>query len=116
MTTATPDLISIRYEGPGTGTEILAMTQANFLVLNPGHAAKELAVMFNDASMDYLLHELGGENDGTFRDGAARVAGRIWIERHVPRVGRIEPQLIVSRATFDEDPGFLPAIKAVVGR
>ena len=86
------------------------------LALNPGHAAKELAVMINDNAMTYLVEQLGGTNDTQFRDGAARVAGRIWIARHVPRVGRLEPVLIVSRATFDEDEGFLPAVKAAVGQ
>ncbi len=115
MTTAMPE-VTIRYEGPGVGTELLAMTQANFLVARPGHAAKELAVMINDAAMEFLVEQLGGTNDRHFRDSAARVAGRIWIERHVPRVGRLEPLLVVSRATFDEDPGFADAIKAAVGR
>jgi len=116
MTTAAADNIQIRYEGPGTGTELLGMTQANFLVLNPRHAAKELAVMINDNAMAYLVEQLGGANDSEFRDGAARVAGRVWIGRHVPRVGRLEPVLVVSRATFDEDPGFLAAVKAAVGQ
>ena len=114
MAAAAADDIQIRYEGPGTGAELLGMTQANFLVLHRGHAAKELAVMINDNAMTYLIEQLGGTNDVVFRNGAARVAGRIWIGRHVPRVGRLEPVLIVSRATFDEDAGFLPAIKAAV--
>lgn len=116
MAIAAADDIQIRYEGPGVGAELLGMTQANFLALNPGHAAKELAVMINDNAMAYLVEQLGGTNDTQFRDGAARVAGRIWIARHVPRVGRLEPVLIVSRATFDEDEGFLPAVKAAVGQ
>jgi hypothetical protein len=114
MPVMTEDEVQIRYEGPGTGTEFIAMTQANFLVLHRGHAAKELAVMFNDVAMAYLAEQLSSTNDMSFRNSAARVAGRIWIERHVPRMGRIEPVLIVSRATFDEDPGLLGAIKAAV--
>ena len=116
MPTMTEDGVQIRYEGPGAGTEFIAMTQANFLVLHPGHAAKELAVMINDVAMAYLAEQLGSADDEAFRGSAARVAGRIWIERQVPRIGRLEPVLIVSRATFDEDPGLLGAIKAAVGQ
>ena len=116
MTILTSDDVQIRYEGPGTATEFIAMTQANFLVLHPGHAAKELAVMFNDTSMAYLAEQLGATNDIEFRNNAARVAGRIWIERRVPQIGRIEPVLVVSRATFDEEEGLLSAIKAAVGQ
>lgn len=116
MATMTEDEVQIRYEGPGAGTEFIAMTQANFLVLHRGHAAKELAVLINDVAMAYLAEQLGNENDLPFRDSAARVAGRIWIERHVPTMGRLEPVLIVSRATFDEDPGLLGAIKVAVGQ
>ena len=116
MATMTENEIQVRYEGPGAGTEFIAMTQANFLVLHPGHAAKELAVMINDVAMVYLAEQLGSADDESFRNSAARVVGRIWIERHVRHMGRLEPVLIVSRATFDEDPGLLGVIKAAVGQ
>ena len=110
--TATNEELSVRYEGPGVGGEIWGGTQANFLVVRTGHSATEVAVMLNDNAAAFLAVELGQELTPAFRKDAARVAGRAWIVRRFARIHYLEPSLVISRATFTEDPGLLADLKS----
>jgi len=113
MTVADVELV-IRYEGPGVDDSLQAATQANFLVLRYGHAAVEVAVLVNHPAAAYVASTFGQGDDPETRAEVARILGRIWIARRHARVGRLEPILIVSRATFDEDPGLMEAIRQAV--
>jgi hypothetical protein len=106
--------ISVRYEGSATGTELWGMTQANFLVARSGRAATEVAVMLNDAAASFMAETLGQENTREFRVDAARVAGRLLVERRYKQKGHLEPSLTLSRATFIEEPELLDQLKAAV--
>lgn len=113
MTVADPEL-TIRYEGPGVDDSLQAATQANFLVRRAGHAAVEVAVLVNHPAAAHVASAFGQSDDAETRAQVARVLGRIWIARRYARVGRLEPILMVSRATFDEDPGLIEAVSRAV--
>lgn len=106
--------IAIQYEGPGVAQEIWGATQANFVVLRPHHAAKEVAVMLNDKAVQRLAREFGVADTPEFREGAARFAGRAAIQRLWDRRGRLDSAIVVSAATLDEDPTILEELRHVI--
>lgn len=116
MATPSPAELRIQYEGAGAGTEIWGMTQANYLVAVPGGAAREVAVMVNDAAGAFLAERYQQENSPEFRKDLSRVVGRLWIEAFHEHHGHVGPLLVISRATFGEQPGLLAEIDRAVGR
>lgn len=106
--------IAIQYEGPGVATELWGGTQANFLVTRHPHPAREVAVLLNDVAARYLATELGVEDTEAFREGAARVAGRIAIRKLWESKRRFDSIIVISRATFEEDPAFLQELRQLI--
>ncbi|MBI5946509.1 MAG: hypothetical protein HY875_00030 [Chloroflexi bacterium] len=115
MTTSSEPALQVQYEGGGVGTELWGMTQANFLVHVPNDASREVAVMVNDAAAAFLASRYGQDDTPEFRKNLARVVGRLWIEALHAEHGRIStPVLVISRATFDEQPGLLAEVDRAV--
>jgi hypothetical protein len=106
--------VEVRYEGAGTATEIWGSSQANFLVSSPGHHAREVAVLLNDAAAAYLAAELGRADDHDFREQAARLVGQIWLERKAAEGGQIDAVVMVSRHLLESAPGCVPALKKLL--
>jgi len=115
LPTAHTSELVITYEGPGNGEDLVGAVQANFLVHRAGQPSTEVAVLVNHPALDHLAVALGQVNDAAFRTGAARVVGRLFIERTFERRARLGPVLVIAKATFAEDAGFLDAIRAAVG-
>lgn len=113
MTVADAELL-IRYEGPGADDSLLGATQANFFVQRVGHAAEEVAVLVNRPAAAHVAATFGQADTPETRAQIARVLGRLWITRRYARMGRLEPILMVSRATLDEDPGLVSALQEAV--
>lgn len=110
VNTAEPD-ITVRYEGPGVGTEIWGATQANFLVGRQGRAAQEVAVMLTNPAAEFLAEQLGQECSPDFQDTAAKYVGTIWTRQIFADHGRVDPTVTVSRGTFEEHPELLAQVK-----
>ena len=116
MTTPSPADLRIQYEGAGSGTDIWGMTQANYLVAVPGGAAREVAVMVNDAASAFLAERYEEPANPEFRRNLVRVVGRLWIAAFHEHHGHLPPLLVISRATFAEQRGLLAEIDRAVGR
>ena len=99
--------LTISYEGLGEVSELVGGEQGNFLVRRAGHAAKEVAVIFNHNAAADLAKELGVTNDLAFQQGAVRDIGRVAIEKMFARFGRLDSILIVSSGSLREDPQLL---------
>lgn len=104
--------VLIRYEGPGAGTEIWGMTQANFTVGLPNEHMKELAVLLNDPAAEYLCKELGLEDTPENRDRIARDAGDYILRKHVDAGDRLYSTMPISMATLAADPSILDYLKS----
>ncbi|HEY4670184.1 MAG TPA: hypothetical protein VIH05_10455 [Tepidiformaceae bacterium] len=113
VNTAEPE-ITVQYEGPGAGTEIWGMTQANFIVGRHGRAAQEVAVMLSNPAAELLAEAIGQECTPEFRIEAARNVGAIWTRQVFAAHGRVDPTVTVSRGTFEEHPELLAQVKAAV--
>lgn len=114
MTTALESDLTISYEGTGEVTELMGGHQANFLVRRPGMAAKEVAVILNSAASAAIAKELETEDDEAFRDNAARIAGRIAIERMFEQYNRLDSLLFVSAGSLREDPVIISELKRLL--
>ncbi len=114
MTTALESDLTISYEGTGEVTELMGGHQANFLVRRPGMAAKEVAVILNSAASAVIAKELDTEDDAAFRDNAARIAGRIAVERMFEQYNRLDSFIFVSAGSLREDPVILSELKRLL--
>ena len=106
--------IVVRYTGAGSGAhEIWGGTQANFLVAIPGWpGAREVAVMLNDPGAALLAESVGAENSDEFRHDAARRVGEAAIRERYARGGHIDAVITVSRATLEEHPALIEALRS----
>ena len=111
MTVADAELV-VAYEGPGSDDSLVGASQANFLVTRAGRARTESAVFVNRPAASYVLAELGWEESPESRAAVAKLVGQVLLPRRAARVGRVEPLLMVSRATFDEDPALIEAVRS----
>ncbi len=104
----------IRYEGTGSGAhEIYGGTQANFLVGGgPWPGAREIAVMLNDPAAAMLAEAAGAENTDGFRAEAARKVGVAAVRERFQRLGSVDSVVVVSRATLEEHPELIEAVRA----
>lgn len=115
MTTVRENEASIQFEDLGTGAyEIFGGTQANFLLSVPGRSAREVAVLVNDPSMEFLAERLGVENTQAFRDRAAEVIGRLWITRALDQGLHLAPAITISRNLLDQHPDFVAEVEAAL--
>ncbi|MEX0784920.1 MAG: hypothetical protein WD557_19980 [Dehalococcoidia bacterium] len=113
MTQAPETELLVRYEGTGSGAhEIWGGTQANFLVAANGWpGAREVAVMLNDPAAALLAESAGAENTDEFRAEAANRVGEAVIRERHRRLGHVDAVVTVSRATLEEHPELLEAVK-----
>ena len=115
MTTLQENEASIQFEGLGSGAhELFGGTQANFLINVPGRSDREIAVLVNDPTMEFLAERLGVENTQEFRDRAAEVVGRLWITRAMDRGLRVPPAITISRNLLEQNPDFVTEVEAAL--
>lgn len=112
MTMAPEAGIQVIYEGGGVAPELWAMTQANFAVHLPGQHTREIAVMVNDAAIEYLATELGREDTPEFRSLAARYVGEVWLPVVLAESTIRDPLVTVSKMTFERSPRLLDQVRA----
>lgn len=111
MSAALPD-VTIAFEGMARGgAELWGTTQADFVISRPGHAAKECAVLLNDAAAAYLAEQTGRENTAFFRAQAARAAGEALVHATVETGGALASIVMVARATLVERPALVAACR-----
>jgi len=113
MTNATTPEITVRYEGAGVSTEIWAMTQGNFMVMIPGHHAKEAAIALNDAAAKYLAEQLGREDTPENRQALARDAGAYILKKRALAGGHIDSVTTVSVALLSQHPELVDYLKSI---
>ncbi len=111
MTAAADSGFTIRYEGPGTGTEIWGMTQANFSLGIPGRHAKECAILLNDAAAAYIAKELGREDVPEERQALATAVGIYLLEQRAAAGGHIDSVVTVSVALLQEHPDIIEHLR-----
>ena len=111
MTSTAPSEITIRYEGPGTGTELWGMTQANFSVGIPGRHAKESAICLNDAAARYLANELGREDTPEARQALAAEVGAYVLRQRAEAGAHPDSLIMVSVALLQEQPGIIEHLR-----
>lgn len=112
MTSAASPEITVRYEGPGTSTELWGVTQANFSVGVPGRHAKEAAIQLNDAAARYLESELGQENTAEARQDLAIRVGEYLLRTKADAGAHIDSLTMVSVALLQENPAVLEHLRA----
>lgn len=95
---------AVRFEGLSVGTDIWGATQSNFLVLVPGHHAKEAAILLNDPAARLLAEATGRENSEDFRAQAAQVTGELILLDRLTHGKPIESVMSVSSSFFREEP------------
>lgn len=103
--------VEIIYEGPGTSTELMGATQANYIV--PA-LDREFAVLVNEPTLQYLRDELGGEDTQEWREDMTRRVGELLIQRKIDR-GIHDPIHFVGKRVFEEDPSLLEDLKRSLG-
>lgn len=101
----------VRYEGGSAGTEIWGMTQADFLVVVPGHHAKEAAVNLTNAASAWLAKELGTADSTEFRIETARRIGTAFLSKVVANGLAIESITIVSEGFLEVRPELVAALR-----
>jgi hypothetical protein len=101
----------IVYQGPGIATETWGFTQANFLVGQPGRAAKECAVMLNDPAARQLIAELQIEDTQEVRERLARLAGEAWLGTLAEQGAYIGSVITISVAFLNTHPEVAEATK-----
>lgn len=99
--------LTIRYQGPGRGTELLGAVQANFFV---DDFDREYAVLVNEPALQYAAAELGVELTDAWRECATAVIGELVIRDHAA-TGKLEAIAFLGRSVFDEHPGLLEHLK-----
>lgn len=115
MTTVPGDEIVIQFEGLGSGAyEIWGGTQANFLLDLPGYNAREIALMVNDPSAEFIAERTGIADTPEFRARLAELSGQIWIRRLLDTGQHIGPAITISRALFEQNPDFLAEVEAAL--
>jgi hypothetical protein len=112
MTTTEPE-IAVRYEGPGTGSELWGMSQANFLVDLPRRHSKEIAVLLNDAASHVLAQQLATDDTPEFRAGAARYGGEYLIRKLAASGRHLDSSLVLSLSTLEEHSDILAHLKRI---
>jgi hypothetical protein len=110
--TASPE-ITVRYEGPGTGTEIWGMTQANFSVGVPGRHAKECAILLNDAAARFLAKELVREDTPEARQALAVEVGAYILRKRAESGAHPDSLIMVSVALLQEQPAIMEHLRSV---
>ncbi len=113
MTSTAPSEITVRYEGPGTGTEIWGMTQANFSVGIPGRHAKECAVLLNDAAARFLTRELGRDDTPETRQALAVEVGSYVLRQRAESGAHPDSLIMVSVALLQEQPAILAHLRSL---
>ncbi|MGH2611176.1 MAG: hypothetical protein ACRDHF_19010 [Tepidiformaceae bacterium] len=113
MTQTVEGGLTVQYEGIGSGAhEIWGGTQANFMVRGGMMAGgREVAVMLNDPAAAFLAEAVGAENTDDFRHEAAAKVGAAAIRERYERIGRVESIVTVSRATLEEHPALVEALR-----
>jgi len=113
MTSTAPSEITVRYEGPGAGTELWGMTQANFSVGITGRHAKECAVLLNDAAAHYLAKELGREDTAETHQALAVEAGTFILRQRAESGAHADSSIMVSVALLQEQPAILDHLRSL---
>lgn len=110
MTALVDPSLTISYEGPELGTELMGAVQANFFL--PG-IDREVAVLVNIPALEWLANELGIEPTQEWQEAAAARIGEFIIREQHGR-GRIEALTFLGRSVFSEHPGLFEAIKSAL--
>jgi hypothetical protein len=105
---------AVRFEGFGSGNEIVGGLPANFLVALPGEHAREVGVAVNDPGLEFLAATLGQEDSEAFRRDVSRVVGDLWITRLVREGRDIDPVIFLSKSRMEMAPGFLDEVRAIL--
>ena len=113
MTSAATPEITVRYEGPGVSTEIWAMTQANFLVMIPGHHAKESAIALVDNAAQFLAAQLGREDTPENRQALARDTGAYILRKRAKAGEHTDSVTTVSVALLSQHPELVAHLKSL---
>lgn len=103
MVSASEPRANVRYEGGTAANEIMGSTQANFLVATPGHHAKEVAVLLNDAVAGLLAADLEEDNTKEFRSNLARHLGQRWLEHMIEQGSHLDSVVMISKAALERE-------------
>ena len=109
-----PEEPSVSFLGFAPGAEIFGGVQADFDIRRAGAAAKELSVLLNRPTADFLAETLGVEPSAAFQEQAARDVGLAWVRHCLATGHHLDSVTFLSRSLLESQPAFLESLKGEV--
>lgn len=110
------DAVVVTFQGFAEGSDVLASTQADFLVDLPERNGREVSVLVNDPTASHVAEALGLDDSAETRTAITRQLGQVWLERKAASGEHFAPIVFITRRVLEDDPSLVDALRTLPGR